>query len=170
MRICVGCALVTVNIVASLGQAVAQPYYYPPQPRAYYGQPPSAYYYYYGPAPGGYYPSYGPAYPQGGNSKPGGDIRHQQDPTTRRLIAPLEDGSLDYHLRISRKAIKRPNCRPSSAASSSPTPRPSPLAPSSSTHRTRFYIWCSATVKRCATALALVAQGSPGRALSASAG
>ena len=36
MRICVGCALVTVNIVASLGQAVAQPYYYPPQPRAYY--------------------------------------------------------------------------------------------------------------------------------------
>ena len=26
MRICVGCALVTVNIVASLGQAVAQPY------------------------------------------------------------------------------------------------------------------------------------------------
>ena len=83
MRICVGCALVTVNIVASLGQAVAQPYYYPPQPRAYYGQPPSAYYYYYGPAPGGYYPSYGPAYPQAAIANPGG-----YPPSTGPYYAP----------------------------------------------------------------------------------
>jgi lipoprotein-anchoring transpeptidase ErfK/SrfK len=71
VRICVGCALVAVNVVASLGQAAAQPYYYPPPPRAYYSQPPSAYYYYYGPAPGGYYPSYGPGYPQAAIANPG---------------------------------------------------------------------------------------------------
>jgi hypothetical protein len=49
------------------------------------------------------------------------DIRRQVSPTTRRLIAPPEDGSLDYHRRISRKLINRPNCRPSFADSSSPT-------------------------------------------------
>ena len=71
MRISVGCALVAVTIVASLGQAVAQPYYYPPPPRAYYGQLPSAYYYNYYYGPGGYYPPYGPRYPQAAIANPG---------------------------------------------------------------------------------------------------
>jgi hypothetical protein len=87
-------ALVTVNVVASLGQAVAQPYYYPPPPRAYYGQPPSAYYYYYGPAPGGYYQSYGPGYPQAaianpGYPPPGGPYYVPSDRTAGGWIAGL---------------------------------------------------------------------------------
>jgi len=71
VRICFGCALVAATILGSLGQAVAQPYYYPrdyygyyygppppyyplPPPRGYYGRPPSADYY--NPPPEGYYP------------------------------------------------------------------------------------------------------------------
>jgi lipoprotein-anchoring transpeptidase ErfK/SrfK len=71
VRICFGCALVAATIVGSLGQAVAQPYYYPrdyyvyyygpppphyppPPPRGYYGRPANADYY--GPPPEGYYP------------------------------------------------------------------------------------------------------------------
>jgi lipoprotein-anchoring transpeptidase ErfK/SrfK len=70
VRICFGGALVAATILGSLGQAVAQPYYYPrdyygyyygppppyypPPLRGYYGRPPSADYY--GPPPEGYYP------------------------------------------------------------------------------------------------------------------
>ena len=97
----------------------------------------------------------------------GGGIRRRAGPTTRRLVAPPEAGSLYYRREISRKPIKRPNCRPSSTARSSPTLPPTPLAPSSSTRRTRFSIWCSATVQRCATASASAGKASPGRALSA---
>ena len=58
MRICFRCALVAVTVVGSLGEAVAQPYYYPPPQSDYYGPPPNAY----GPAPGGYYPQPPPSY------------------------------------------------------------------------------------------------------------
>ena len=85
MRIIFGCALVAVTIVGLLGQAEAQPYYYPrdyygyydgppppyyplPPARGYYGRPPSADYY--GPPPEGYYPPYGPRYRQAGPTPP----------------------------------------------------------------------------------------------------
>jgi hypothetical protein len=58
VRICFRCALVAVTVVGSLGEAVAQPYYYPPPQRDYYGPPPNPY----GPAPGGYYSQPPPSY------------------------------------------------------------------------------------------------------------
>ena len=39
VRVCVRCAVVAVAVVGSLGEAVAQPYYYPPPQRDYYAQP-----------------------------------------------------------------------------------------------------------------------------------
>jgi lipoprotein-anchoring transpeptidase ErfK/SrfK len=45
-------------IGGSLSDTVAQPYYYPPPQRDYYGTPPN----YYGPAPGGYYRQPSPSY------------------------------------------------------------------------------------------------------------
>ena len=182
MRNCMSCALVVTTIAAATpGQAVAQtysaPHGYDQRPIGYYYYSPGGYYYYYGPLlPGGYYPPPLPSYgtprsrrwrrERRRNHHPAPIICHRQlrvDPTTRRLIAPL-----DCRGRNSRKANKRPN-RPSFSASSSPTPRPSPPAPSSSTPRTRLSIWYSARVKPCATASAWAAQGSHGRALSASA-
>jgi lipoprotein-anchoring transpeptidase ErfK/SrfK len=81
MRMCFGSALVAATLVGSLGQTVAQPYYYPRDnddyyydppppyyspPRAYYGRPPNADYY--GPPPEGYYPPYGQHYRQAGST------------------------------------------------------------------------------------------------------
>jgi hypothetical protein len=56
--ICFTFALIAMVIVGSLSEAVAQPYYYPPPQRDYYGPPPN----HYGPAPGGYYPQDSPSY------------------------------------------------------------------------------------------------------------
>jgi lipoprotein-anchoring transpeptidase ErfK/SrfK len=56
--ICFTFALIAMVIVGSLSEAVAQPYYYPPPQRDYYGPPPN----HFGPAPGGYYPQDSPSY------------------------------------------------------------------------------------------------------------
>jgi len=42
VRVCVPCAVVAVAVVGSLGEAVAQPYYYPPPQRDYYNAPPNS--------------------------------------------------------------------------------------------------------------------------------